>query len=515
MKIEGDFNNSKIARNSLIVYAQLFVTLAVNLITARLVLQALGASDYGLYNVVGGLIGVFSFLSSSMSATTTRFLNYEMGKKDGNLSRVFNISNVLHITLALSMLIIIEIFGTFYICNYLNVEQGKETDAMFVFQLSTIIACVGVVNVPFQSIFIAHEKFGTIATVEITNVIARLLMVISMFYYEGEVLRYYAIGMGITTFISFVVYHYLSYKNWSFIVKWNPVTDIKSYKDQLFFSNWNTLGTASLVARGQGSALLINYYFGTVVNAAYAIGDMILAQVNNFIGRFDSAVAPQIIKNIGSGNIDRTSYLVCLSGRISILLMEVIVFPLFVELNFFLRMWLGDNIPEGTLRFCELTLILAVVSSTTGGLVQYINGSGKIKWFKIMILIYNILPLIAGSVLFGLGAKPQIIVLLYIISDIINRFTQLYLLRRYFSFDVLFFIKDAYFRPLIVFFAMFLIVLFYQALGINSSLYRITGVLATFVVILVLVWIIGLKHHEKRIIYSLIVNKIIKCNNFF
>ena len=176
--------NKKIAKNTIIVYAQLFITIILNLVISRLVLLALGASDFGLYNVVGGIVGMFTFISASMAATTTRFLNFEMGKPDGNLNKIFNQSNVLHISIAIFIFILLESIGTYYIYNYLNVSAGKEFDAMFVFQISTIVACIGIINVPYQAIFVAHEKFNIIALVDISNVIIK-------FVEQEEVARYY------------------------------------------------------------------------------------------------------------------------------------------------------------------------------------------------------------------------------------------------------------------------------------------------------------------------------------
>ena len=152
-----DTSNKTIAINTIVVYASLFITTIIGLITSRYVLQVLGVSDFGLYNVVGGVIALFSVISGSLSTTTIRFLNVEIGKKDGNPNRIFNICNVVHICFALILLALAETIGVFYINNYLNVEPGKEADAMFVFQVSTVVACLGLINVPYQSTFIAKE----------------------------------------------------------------------------------------------------------------------------------------------------------------------------------------------------------------------------------------------------------------------------------------------------------------------------------------------------------------------
>lgn len=491
-------NNKRIVVNTLIVYTELFITIVVNLVLSRLVLQALGSSDFGLYSVVGGVIAMFTFISGSLSVSTSRFLNFEMGKIDGDVNRIFNQSHVLHLAFAAIILILLETIGIYYINNYLNVDVGKEGDAMFVFQVSTIVACIGIVNVPFQSLFTAHEQFRIVAVINICNVIIKLLVVIALLHYSGNALHFYALGMSLVTLSSFVIYHILGTRRWPEIVRWKLVRGCCSYKEQLLYSNWNLLSTASIVGRSQGSVLLINLFFGTVVNAAYAISMQVLQQVNNFVGRFDIAVAPQITQNLGGGNFERSSYLAGKTCRICILLMEVIFFPLYIELDYILQLWLGDNIPADTLVFCQYTLLIAIVSSTSGGLLQLINASGKIKWFKILGFLFNISPLFISYGLFAKGYPPFIIVLLFIISDIICRGAQLYLLKRMYTFSIVGFVKEAYLKPTIVFMIMFSYMQVYNlVLGI-IPFHHIWGLIFTLLLIVSLCFHLGLNRCEKK-----------------
>ena len=170
--------NRRIAKNTLIVYVRLFVVTVVGLLTSRFVLQALGISDYGLYNVVGGVISLFAVIAGSMSSTTIRFLNIEIGKSDGDPNKMFNICQMTHIAVAVVVLLLAETAGIIYILSYLNVEPGKESDAMFVFQVSTIVSCVGIINVPYQSVFIAKEKFFHIAVIDVANALIKLGLIV-------------------------------------------------------------------------------------------------------------------------------------------------------------------------------------------------------------------------------------------------------------------------------------------------------------------------------------------------
>lgn len=495
--------NKRIAKNTIIVYLELFITMVVNLITARLVLQALGASDYGLYNVVGGVIAMFTFIANSMSRTTIRFLNFEMGKIGGDVNRIFNQSNLLHIVMAVVILILLESVGVYYVLFFLKVASGKETDAMFVYQISAIVTCIGIMNIPYKSIFIAHERFLSVALVDIGHVIVKLGLIVFLLFYSGNALRLYALIMSGTALVTFFIYYIWSIRNWPNIVRWKIVRDWRSYKDQFFFSNWNLLKTGSMVARNQGAAILINWFFGTTVNAAYAIAYTVQQQIINFVGKFDSAVAPQVTKNIGAGNVDRAVYLASITCKMSLLLMEVAFFSLYVELEFILKLWLGGNIPEGTVTFCKYTLFIAVVSSTSGGLVQLINGFGKLKWFMIQMGLWYAISLVVSCILFEFGYPAYVVVVMFVLSDIVFRITEFILLKRIFSVDIISFIKSAYIRPVTIFVIMSSIVWLYKKMLLSSYIGELGGVIIIFLLVLLLSFSLGLNKTERTHIFSI------------
>ena len=320
--------NIRIARNTAIVYVRMAVTIVVGLITSRLVLQALGASDVGIYAAVGSAVALVSFITGALTATTVRFMNIEMGKAGGDTNRMFNICHVIHIGGALVLLLILETIGIWYIHNYLNVPPGKEADAMFVFQVSTLVACLGIANVPFQSLFTVHERFATIAVVDIVNALVKLGLVIGLLYWKGDGLRMYAVLMSVTTWISFIVYHGLCFRRWPALIRWNPVRERQAYREVLVFNNYNLLSSASMIARSQGSNMLINAFFGTTVNAAYYYAATVQNYVNQFIANFDTAAAPQIAQNVGAGHAERSVALTERVCRICILLFLLLFFPL-------------------------------------------------------------------------------------------------------------------------------------------------------------------------------------------
>lgn len=501
-------SNKQIAINTLIVYTRILLSMVIGLFSSRYTLQLLGVSDYGLYNVVGGVVMMFSFITSSLSTGTVRFLNFEKGKIYGNNNKMFNICLILHVLFAIVLLLLLEIIGTIYILNYLQVIDGREYAAMVVFQLSVITACVGIINVPYLALFTVYEKFKYLAFVEILFSVFKLAAVIVLIYYPGDSLIAYAFAMSIITIIQSVLYIVTSKIKWPSITKFDIIKDKKEYKDVVSFNNYNMLGTLSLLLRSQGSNILINLFFGTAVNAAYAIGNTVLSYVNVFVGNFDSAASPQIIQNISAGNKDRYLYLVNFTCRICMLLMILIYFPLTCELGFVLNLWLGENVPEGAELFCHYTLLIAIVSSTSAGLFQLINGLGNLKWFTIQQFVLYIIAIFIGYFLYKINYPAYTILLLFVIADAVSRVVQLLLLKKMYGFDAKSFVKNVYKRPFTVFVIMCIYSYCYSCIGIDTIFGRVIGIFTTAIVSVILSFFIGLSYEDRTNIVIQIKNKI-------
>lgn len=496
-----------IARNTVVVYVRLLVTTVIGLLTARFVLQALGVSDYGLYGVVGGVLSLFAVIAGALSSTTIRFLNYEMGKPEGDPNRLFNICQVNHIAFAVIVLLLAETVGIFYILNYLNVEPGKAGDAMFVFQVSTLVTCVGIINVPYQSVFVAKERFLLIAVIDTINALVKLGLVILLLFYSGNALRFYAVIMTATTLISFVVYHYLCFRMWPGLVKWKFCNRFKEYKELLVFNNYTIMSAFALMGRSQGSNMLINFFFGTVVNGAFGIARTVQAFVESFTVNFDVAASPQITQSVGRGDLARASFIASRSCRMCQLLSLMVAFPLFVEVELLLRLWLGI-VPEYTPLFCRVMLITIVVAGTGGGILRLKDALGKIKWFKITYSFWFLLTLPVGYVLYKMGYPPVTILVLYVIADVICRITQLALMKVIYDFDVKSFMRDAYTKPLIIAAIMVCYIMAYSQLDIATTGQQVLGFVVTGVIGTMMVLFLGLNRGEREKCWSYLAHSI-------
>lgn len=490
----------RIAKNTVIIYVRMIVTILVGLVTSRLVLQALGASDVGIYSAVGSAVALVSIISGALTGTTVRFMNIEMGKPDGDLNRMFNVCHTTHLCGAALIFLILETLGIWYIHTQLNVPPGKAGDAMFVFQVSTVVACLNIANVPFQSLFNVHEKFGTIALVDIANTVVKLLLVLALCLFWREApagLRIYAVMMSAATWVSFLFYHLASRKYWPDTVRWHPVKGGSAYREVLSFSGYNLLFSSSMIARTQGSNMLINAFFSTTVNAAYFYASTLQNYVMNFVSNFDAASAPQLTQSIGAGDNGQGELLARRVCRVCLLLFLLLFFPLWSELDFLLRLWLGAGIPPDTVVMSRWSLLVAAVSVTSAGLFQLINAYGRIKWFKIESSTLFLLCLPAGYLLYRDGFPAYSILICFVVADILNRIVQFILLRALFRFDVGWFVKGAYLRPALIVLLMCVYIAAYRRLPLEGAWVHLAGFALTFLVCAALVWGIGLSRSER------------------
>lgn len=498
--------NKRIAFNTIYNYIRLFLTMAIGLYSSRIVLLTLGVSDYGLFNVVGGLLAMFTFISGSLNAATSRFFNVEMGKPNGDVNRSYNINLVLHLIFAAITFILAETIGTWYVYNKLNVAPSQLNDAAFVFHLSIVSACLGIINGPCSSLFVAFERFRFLALFDIINALVRLGGIILLQYYNGNSLRFYTIIMCLTTVNTFVIYYWVALRNWPQILKIKFIRGWDNYKQVLSFGGWNLFATLALMVRSTGSDLIINHFFGTAVNGAFAVSKTVNNYITTFSTNFDSASGPQIIQSYSAGNNERCNYLANKLGRFCLLFFELIFFPLYIELEFVLRIWLKE-VPENVLIFCQLNLLLAAVALTCGGLVQIINASGKIKWFKICGCFFFLICLPIGYKLYTIGAPAYSMLLLFLIADIVQRIIQLILMKRIIGFDSWTYVKEANGRPTIIALIMGLFLWGYSYLTVTSPILKLLVIGLCFIITASLVYLVGLTSGEKNKVLGFIKNK--------
>ena len=503
--------NTRIAKNTLIFNVRMVVIMLIGLLATRLLMKYLGASDYGLYNVVAGIIAMLGFLTSAMSATTRRYINIEQGKPDGNCNRIFNICMVLHIMMAVFILILAETLGLWYVYHVANIPPGKMGDAVFVYEVSTLVACVGIVNIPYQSLIESHEQFYLTALIDIVTNLVRLGLICLLVFFAKDALRVYALMVAFVTLCSFVLYRVICRRRWNDTVRYAFFKGGGLYKEMFSFNFYSALGALSSVARTQGSNLVVNFFFGTVVNAAFAIAYQIETFTLNSVNKLTLSAAPQITRNWGAGNSSRTVDLVYKISRFTVLIMAVFFFTAFVELDWLIGIWMHKiTLPEGTILLCRWTLVSALVRAFCGGGTQTLEqATGKIKWFQIWssALALAVLPL--GCLAFHFGAKPVTIIYLFIGYSIVYRVVELLLLKRLVDFQIGEYFRKSYLRPALCVAMLALYLLAYKFLVPESigPVWRLAGIGITFIASCAVCYFVGMYRWERESVVSAIRRK--------
>lgn len=504
--------NKIILKNSLILYVRLFITSIIGLVSVRYILLALGASDYGLYSVVGGIVFLMAFLNNVMISSTYRFVAFELGtgNMDG-VNKVFNISVFIHISLALLTVILAETAGVFYINNYLNIPADKLTDALFVFRMSILAAVFSILSIPYKGLITAKEKFAVIASVEVIRSILALGAVLLLLLYAGNRLRLYASLIAIISVIPPVIYYLYSKWNYHELVKWRYQRDKAKYKEMIGFSGWILLGASANAAETKISAIIINIFFGTILNATFGIANKVNIVLKSFSQSLTKAVIPQITKSYSSGNTNRTMELVVFSSKYSFFLMLLPAMPLLLETKFVLELWLKD-VPPYTTIFVQLMIVNSLIEVMNAGIPAAVQATGKIKYFQIILSAIKLLALPAAYLLLKAGYEPYMMIIAFTVSALISLVVRQILLKKLIQFNVKEFIMQAYFKMLSVLIPV--TSLFFIQQMFAPGIYRFISLSVVSVAfILIMVYAVGISASERAYLRNYISNKLLKKNN--
>lgn len=504
-------DNQRIAFNSIIIYVRLIIVSFITLLLSRVVLDALGASDFGLYSVVGGIVLLLNVLNSSMASTTYRYLAYELGKgTEGNTNRIFNTSFIIHICFAAAILIIGAPIGDFYISHYLNVTEGSLGDARFVFHLSIIAAALNTMLVPYQGLLVAYEKFSANATIDILANLLKLGVIFLLIYSDTNRLRLYSyimLGYTIVNCLAYVLYCWNKHRN---VVIFHFYRGKKLYKEMISFSGWTLFGAAANVGKTQGSAVVINYFFGTIVNAAYSVAHQVEMFVLMFARTLNQAAVPQTTKSYSAGNMARSIRLTSYVSKYTFILMALISFPVMLEMNFLLGLWLKE-VPAGASTFCKLAMLGNLLGCLGEGIPNLINACGKIKAYQVVVSLILVSGLPISFFFYKAGFNMYTIVAVFCVINFVNGFVRLFMLRRVVEFEVLSFMRISHLRVLLMSIPLAIYYYFYMAYAHPQSvLGHIVGILSAIAFFGIVVMTMGLDSPERAKVKFFITNKLIR-----
>lgn len=436
-------NNKRIAHNTMILYVRMFVMVFINFFTTRVVLNALGVEDYGVYNVVGGLVAMFSLLSSSLTSASGRFITFALG--EGNLEkqkRVFATTINIHLILAILVFIVSELLGVWFLNNKMNIPDYRMYAANWVLQSSIIVFVLSILIVPYRSLTIAHERMSVFAWITMIDGIFKLVVAYIIHYYAGDRLILYALLLIIPNLISIIAYYCYCKQHFS-ECHCTFVWDMTIFRKMVGFSVWNFIGCAAIMLKDQGVNILINLFFAPVVNAARGIAMQVSNVVNLFASNLMISLNPQITKYYASGDLTSMHRLVFYGTRLSYYLFMFIAIPAFFECETILMLWLGQ-VPEHTVLFVRMILILFLVDIFSGPLNTSQNATGCVRNYQLVIGGISILNFPLSYLVLKLGYWPESTVVVSIFVSLICLVARLCFLRKSVSLRVRDFVNQVF-----------------------------------------------------------------------
>lgn len=398
--------NKRIAQNTIALMLRLLVTMIVSVYTSRVVLACLGVVDYGIYNVVGGIVGMFSFLTGSMLDSTQRFLNFHLGRTDyEQLNKIFSTSVNIFFLLALAVTIICEFVGIYMLENTLDIPADRLLTTHIVFQLSLITTFINISSVPYNALIVAHEKMTTYAYVSVVQALGLLAISYAIGLSSWDRLILYAILISVLT-ISIRIF-YTIYCRHSFPkIKYNFIRDFSILKEMMSFSVWTLTSTFAYMTYTQGLTMLVNVFFGPAVNAAQSLANQVNNALSAFANNVSIASKPQIVKYYALGKIEEMRDLIYMCTKLAYTIMLILAVPFFVRVNYVLGLWLKE-VPEYTDIFLRLLLFAALISTLSNPVVTGVQATGNIKKFQFGISLTTIMILPCSYCLFKIGADPE------------------------------------------------------------------------------------------------------------
>ena len=435
-------NNKRIAKNTLLLYFRTILIMLVTLYTSRVVLKNLGVEDFGIYNAVGGVVAMFAVISGALSNAISRYITYGIGKGDQyRLKVIFCTSVNIQIVIAVIVFVLCEILGVCFLNNRMNIPADRLYAANWVLHCSLLTFVVNLISVPYNASIIAHEHMGAYAYISILDAILKLSVSFILIISPVDKLVTYSVLIFITALCVRLLYGLYCKKHFSECCYKASVHDRSLFKEMLGFAGWNFLGNATSILNTQGINLLINVFFGVIVNSARGIASQVEAAVHQFVVTFTTAVNPQITKSYALGDNQRMFYLICKGAKFSFFLLLIFVVPLIFEAEKILELWLG-NVPKGSALFMRLALFGSMISIIGNTGYTACIATGKIKKYSIIITLLGSLNFFITWIAYALGEPAEMTYIIYIIVYFFVQVVRLLLMKEMLAFPIIMFVKE-------------------------------------------------------------------------
>lgn len=502
-------NNKRIAKNTMLLYFRMLLMMIISLYTSRVILNALGVEDYGIYNAVGGVVSMFSILSGSLSAAISRFITFELGKGDKErLNKVFCTAINVQLILILIITMLLETVGLWFLNNKMVIPAERMDAAFWVFQFSVLTFAVNLWSVPYNASIVAHERMSAFAYISMFDAVAKLLIAFVILKNPIDRLVYYGILVLIVGLIQRIIYTRYCQTHFE-ECHYTPIYEKQITKEMFGFAGWNFIGASSAVLRDQGGNMIINLFFGPSVNAARGVAMSISNAVTGFVTNFMTALNPQITKSYASGNHEYMFTLVFQGARLSYYILLILALPIIFTADYLLEIWLGI-VPDHAPNFARLILIFAMSESLAHPLVTVMLAAGNIRNYQIIVGVCQLLNLPVSYAFLRFGYPPETIFLVAIAVSVLCEMTRLIMLRNMINLSVRAFLRKVYFNVIIVTLISAILPYFAMSYFVLDKFNNF--VFVCFVSVLsaaISIYVVGCNQQDKELVHSAI-NKALK-----
>lgn len=500
-------NNKRIAKNTLLLYVRMLFMMAVSLFTSRITLAALGVTDYGIYNVVGGMVAMFSILSGSLSVTIGRFITVEVGK--GNKERlktIFSTSVSIQIFMALAICLIAEVAGVWFLNNKMVIPADRLYAAHWVLQLSILTFVVNLVSVPYNAVIIAHEKMSAFAYISILEVVLKLVIVYLLYVSPVDKLIVYAVLLALVAVVIRLVYGSYCKRHFE-EARYKFCFDKELLRSMFGFIGWAFWGNAMVVLKDQGTNVLLNLFCGPAVNAARGVAMQVNNAVYSFVQNFMMAVNPQITKSYSAGNVADMHKLIIRSAKFGFFILLMLLMPICANIDYILGLWLVE-VPEHTANFIVLVLLYSLLDCYGHPLITGVLAEGDIKRYEIALTIIYFLNFVASYVFLKTGMQPEVVFILNIIFKAFVIIALLWHSHVKYSLPVSAFMRKCVLRTMAIFLISACMVYFLPVSGCDNFLDFAISSLVIFTACAALVYFMGITKNEAAYIKNMIASKL-------
>lgn len=502
--------NQRMAKNAIFLSLRMIIVTFISIFTTRYLLGNLGVEDFGVYNVTIGIVSMCAFLQPSLSNAIQRFYNFKLGNRDlTGATCVFNTGLFIQIGLALSIIVVCESVGLWYVFNKLVVPDGRFEAVFWIYHISVASIAISMLQVPYTAVVMAHERMDFYAILNIIDVVLKLIIAVFIKYSTYDRLVFYGLMLGLLNLAN--LFTYIVFVKRKFPGVHGCIKGVKAqFRPMLSFSFWNMLESIARIGKSQGGNLLLNYYFGPAVNAARGLADQICYAFGSFVESASTAVRPQMTKRYAMGDVKASVSIFFTLSKFTVLIMLMFAYPVYLEIDYVLRLWLGSTIPVLAVTFIRLSIIWFLVDKLASPVTAIIHATGKVKKYHLWSCIINFMTIPVAWILFMVGMPSYVLFIVFLVFALVAQGFFIVMIRDLIDISVVKYLKEVIVKTLCAFLAIAIVPLMIF-LFMDEGFIRLLSVSISNIVLLIgSMYFMTLNPEERNILRQVTVRRFVK-----